>query len=55
MNQMNGSYQVKDESMLRYKDLAVYLMESFEEVEIEKIDRLDNEATNELKVIALNL
>lgn len=41
--------------MLRVKELATWLIISFDEVKIEKIDRLDNKVVDELAVVTSNL
>lgn len=51
INQTNNSYEVKDDRMLKYKELVTRIIASFDEVKIEKIDKLDNEAADKLAVV----
>lgn len=52
MPQINGEYNVKDERMVRYKEKVDKLFKRFDAVRIEKISRWENDAADNLAVLA---
>ena len=52
VNQLIGEYVAKDEMMMAYRDLAKDLLKSFDEVNIERVEREDNGHADSLAGLA---
>ncbi|XP_012835110.1 PREDICTED: uncharacterized protein LOC105955856 [Erythranthe guttata] len=55
VNQVLGTYEAKEESMIKYLELVKRLMESFEKVEVRQIPRAENAMADKLARLASSM